>query len=247
MTGIDDVDAFAGGASGPTVLVVEDEESFVDALVLGLGREGFTVLVARDGAEAMERFASNHVDVVLLDMMLPVVSGLDVCRRIRRRSDVPIIIVSARSAEIDMVVALEIGADDYVTKPFRMRELVARIRAVLRRREGERPVPIADGTSDRLVVNGLEIDFERREVSVDGVEVELTRKEFDLLGVLMENAGRVLERWTLMERVWGADYEGDTKTLDVHVKRLRTKLEDDPGEPVRLITVRGVGYKLSDR
>lgn len=247
MTGIDDVDAFAGGGSGPTVLVVEDEESFVDALVLGLGREGFTVLVARDGAEAMERFASNHVDVVLLDMMLPVVSGLDVCRRIRRRSDVPIIIVSARSAEIDMVVALEIGADDYVTKPFRMRELVARIRAVLRRREGERPVPIADGTSDRLVVNGLEIDFERREVSVDGVGVELTRKEFDLLGVLMENAGRVLERWTLMERVWGADYEGDTKTLDVHVKRLRTKLEDDPGEPVRLITVRGVGYKLSDR
>lgn len=233
--------------TGPTVLVVEDEESFVEALVLGLEREGFAVLVARDGAEAIDLFSAENVDVVLLDMMLPVMSGLDVCRRIRRRSDVPIIIVSARSAEIDMVVALEIGADDYVTKPFRMRELVARIRAVLRRRAVDGTDPLQGGEPDRLTVDGLTIDFERREVSVDGVGVELTRKEFDLLGVLMENAGRVLERWTLIERVWGADYVGDTKTLDVHVKRLRSKLGMDDSGPGRIVTVRGVGYKLSDR
>lgn len=247
MTTVDGMDVSADPGSGPRVLVVEDEESFVEALVLGLEREGFTVLVARDGAEAIDRFAQDDVDVVLLDMMLPVVSGLDVCRRIRRLSDVPIIIVSARSAEIDMVVALEIGADDYVTKPFRMRELVARIRAVLRRRAADRGGPSLEVESERLVVNGLTIDFERREVYVDGTQVELTRKEFDLLGVLMENAGRVMERWVLMERVWGDDYVGDTKTLDVHVKRLRTKLEVDPTRPARIVTVRGVGYKLSDR
>lgn len=242
-----DIDTDARSEEATTILIVEDEESFVDALRLGLEREGFVALVARDGAEAIDRFNREHVDLVLLDMMLPVLSGLDVCRRIRRDSDVPIIVVSAKSAEIDMVVALEMGADDYVTKPFRMRELVARIRAVLRRRSADTS---ADGSSDgmdHVVVNGIAMDFDRREVTVDGAPVVLTRKEFDLLGVLMDNAGRVLERWTLIERVWGHDYVGDTKTLDVHVKRLRSKIESDPSEPTRIITVRGVGYKLSDR
>lgn len=239
-----DPDPDAG--SRRTVLVVEDEESFVDALRLGLEREGYSVLVARDGAEALEVFAPDRVDVVLLDMMLPVMSGLDVCRRIRRDSDVPIIIVSAKSAEIDMVVALEVGADDYVTKPFRMRELVARIGAVLRRRTSDRIGMAAESDSERLVVNGVVLDTERREAIVDGLMVELTRKEFDLLGVLMENAGRVLERWVLIERVWGHDYVGDTKTLDVHVKRLRSKIERNPSDPERILTVRGVGYKFSD-
>lgn len=228
------------------MLVVEDEESFVDALRLGLEREGFTVLVARDGAEALDTFARHRVDVVLLDMMLPVVSGLDVCRRIRRGSEVPIIIVSAKSAEIDMVVALEVGADDYVTKPFRMRELVARIGAVLRRRTGDRVDTGTGSGSDRLAVGSVVLDLERREVTVDGAMVDLTRKEFDLLGVLMENAGRVVQRWVLMEQVWGPDYVGDTKTLDVHVKRLRSKIEEDPSRPERILTVRGIGYKFSD-
>lgn len=230
------------------ILIVEDEESFVDALSVGLGREGFEVEVARSGAEALESFRRSEPDLVLLDLMLPVVSGLDVCREVRRTSDVPIIIVSAKSAEIDTVLGLEMGADDYVTKPYRMRELVARIRAALRRRSRGQDGTTEEAVTGRdvLVVGGLTIDFEGREVSVDGVPVELTRKEFDLLGYLMENAGRVLERGALINTVWGPDYVGDTKTLDVHVKRLRSKIEVDPAEPTRLVTVRGVGYKLQD-
>ncbi|MCB1255682.1 MAG: response regulator transcription factor [Microthrixaceae bacterium] len=232
------------------ILVVEDEESFVDALTVGLEREGFSVDIARNGAEALDKFKANTPDLVLLDMMLPVISGLDVCAEIRRSSDVPIIIVSAKSSELDTVVGLEVGADDYVTKPYRMRELVARIRAALRRRNLDTsglgpPVP-GYVERDVLTVGGLKIDFDSREVFVDGVLVELPRKEFDLLGYLMENAGRVLERSSIINTVWGLDYVGDTKTLDVHIKRLRAKIEIDPSEPSRLVTVRGVGYKLYD-
>lgn len=232
------------------ILVVEDEESFVDALTVGLEREGFSVDIARNGAEALDRFKTNKPDLVLLDMMLPIISGLDVCTEIRRSSDVPIIIVSAKSSELDTVVGLEVGADDYVTKPYRMRELVARIRAVLRRRNldaaGIDASPAGYNDRDVLTVGGLKIDFDSREVFVDGVLVELPRKEFDLLGYLMENAGRVLERASIINTVWGLDYVGDTKTLDVHIKRLRAKIEIDPSEPSRLVTVRGVGYKLYD-
>ena len=228
------------------ILVVEDEESFVEALSLGLGREGFELDIARTGAEALERFEASQPDLVLLDIMLPVISGLDVCREIRRSSAVPIIMVSAKGTELDTVVGLEIGADDYVSKPYRMRELVARIRAALRRGTIT-GVPTLDSDGDDVLrIGELMIDFDRREVGVDGQLVEMPRKEFDLLGMLMENAGRVVERSTLISRVWGHDYVGDTKTLDVHVKRLRSKIEADPSEPRRLLTVRGVGYKFSD-
>lgn len=228
------------------VLIVEDEESFIDALGVGLRREGFEIEVARTGAEALAKFRSTDPDVILLDVMLPVVSGIDVCMEIRRSSDVPIIIVSAKSAELDTVVGLEVGADDYVTKPYRMRELVARIRAVLRRRASGAGFASLVSDADVISVGDIEIDFDRREVKVSGNEVGLTRKEFELLGYLAENAGRVLDRSSIIDRVWGSDYVGDTKTLDVHVKRLRSKIEANPSEPTRLLTVRGVGYKLSD-
>jgi two-component system response regulator RegX3 len=224
----------------PTVFVVEDEESFVDALTVGLKREGFRVQVARDGAEALALFDAVRPDLVLLDVMLPKVSGIDVCREIRTKSRVPIIMVTAKSSEIDTVVGLEVGADDYVSKPYRLRELVARMRAVLRRA----PVTGGDAPSaDVLEVGDVRLDSARHEVRVRGVEVSLPLKEFELLEILLENAGRVLTRDTLIDRVWGPHYVGDTKTLDVHVKRLRSKLEEDPSHPTRITTIRGLGYR----
>jgi len=223
-----------------TILVVEDEDSFVDALTIGLKREGFRVQVARDGAEALAMFDAVRPDLVLLDVMLPRVSGIDVCRELRGRSRVPIIMVTAKGSEIDTVVGLEVGADDYVTKPYRLRELVARIRAVLRR------TPADDGvvlSGDAMSVGDVSLDPERHEVVIRGEQISLPLKEFELLGLLLENAGRVLTRETLIDRVWGADYVGDTKTLDVHVKRLRGKVETDPSNPTRIVTIRGLGYK----
>jgi two-component system, OmpR family, response regulator RegX3 len=224
----------------PLVLVVEDEPSFVDALSVGLGREGFRVEVATDGAEALARFDVVRPDLVLLDVMLPRVSGVDVCRQLRKRSQVPIIMVTARGAEIDTVVGLEVGADDYVTKPYRMRELVARMRAVMRR------TPALDDDADGpgvVTVEDVSLDPEEHRVTIGGEEIALPLKEFELLRLLLANAGRVLPRETLIDRVWGADYVGDTKTLDVHIKRLRAKVEPDPSNPTRISTIRGLGYK----
>lgn len=226
----------------PVVFVVEDEDSFVEALTLGLTREGFRVEVARDGIEALDRFDSVRPDVVLLDVMLPRVSGIDVCRQIRKRSQVPIIMVTAKSSEIDTVVGLEVGADDYVSKPYRMRELVARMRAVMRRRSIE-PVADVETSASAVTVGGVSLDPDEHLVVVDGREMSLPLKEFELLHLLLVNAGRVLARETLIDRVWGNDYVGDTKTLDVHIKRLRSKIETDPGQPERIITIRGLGYK----
>ncbi len=226
----------------PTVLVVEDEEAFVDALTVGLEREGFAVRVARDGAEALKAFAEAEPDLVLLDLMLPRISGVDVCREIRSKSRVPIIMVTAKSSEIDVVVGLEVGADDYITKPYRMRELIARMRAVLRRSEEGRAAEV-EPTTEQLAVGDVRMDLASHEVFVRGERVAMPLKEFELLALLLENAGRVLPRDTLIDRAWGHDYVGDTKTLDVHIKRLRSKVENDPGHPVRIVTVRGVGYK----
>ena len=224
-----------------TVLLVEDEHSFVEALTVGLKREGFRVQVAQDGAEALDLFDAVRPDLVLLDVMLPKVSGIDVCRELRRRSQVPIIMVTAKGSEIDTVVGLEVGADDYVTKPYRLRELVARMRAVLRRRSADTTTTASTG--DVLEVGDVRLDPERHEVEVRGQQVRLPLKEFELLEILLANAGRVLPRETLIDRVWGADYVGDTKTLDVHIKRLRTKVEEDPSLPTRIVTIRGLGYK----
>jgi two-component system response regulator RegX3 len=225
-----------------TVLLVEDEESFVDALVVGLQREGFRVQVARDGVEAVELFEKVDPDVVLLDVMLPRMSGIDVCRQIRTRSQVPIIMVTAKASEIDTVVGLEVGADDYVSKPYRLRELVARMRAAIRRAPTGGATP-SDADLDVLEVGDVRMDVDRHEVIIRGDDVSLPLKEFELLELLLANAGRVLTRDTLISRVWGADYVGDTKTLDVHVKRLRAKVEDDPTHPTRIVTIRGLGYK----
>jgi two-component system response regulator RegX3 len=220
------------------ILVVEDEESFSDALSFMLRREGYEVEVAGTGVDALQIFDRNGADLVLLDLMLPGLSGTEVCRELRTRSHVPIIMVTARDSEVDKVVGLELGADDYVTKPFSSRELAARIRAVLRR--GAEP--------EELLLNVVEagpvrMDVERHVVTVDGHQIALPLKEFDLLELLLRNAGRVLTRGQLIDRVWGADYVGDTKTLDVHVKRLRAKIEPDPANPKYLVTVRGLGYK----
>ncbi|MFN8157195.1 MAG: response regulator transcription factor [Candidatus Nanopelagicales bacterium] len=220
------------------VLIVEDEESFSEALAFMLRKEGFEVGVAGDGPDAVTLFDQSGADVVLLDLMLPGMSGTEVCRALRQRSHVPIM-VTAKDSEIDKIVGLELGADDYVTKPFSSRELVARIRAVLRR-SGE-PEDLLPGT---LEVGPVRMDVERHEVSVRGEKVGFPLKEFDLLEMLMRNAGRVLTRGQLIDRVWGSDYVGDGKTLDVHVKRLRAKIEENPAEPVHLVTVRGLGYKL---
>jgi two-component system response regulator RegX3 len=228
-------------ADPPTVLVVEDEESFIEALVVGLKREGFLVKVARDGAEAVDTFDVVRPDLVLLDVMLPRLSGIDVCRELRSRSRVPIIMVTAKGGEIDTVVGLEVGADDYVTKPYRLRELVARMRAVLRRSPPLEQLPAG---GDVLEVGDVRLDPERHEVYVRSVPVSLPLKEFELLELLLANAGRVLTRETLIDRVWGPHYVGDTKTLDVHVKRLRSKIEDDPSTPRRITTIRGLGYKF---
>ncbi len=227
----------------PTILVVEDEESFVEALTIGLGREGFRVQVARDGAAALDLFDAVTPDLVLLDVMLPKVSGIDVCRELRSRSQVPIIMVTAKGAEIDTVVGLEVGADDYVTKPYRMRELVARMRAVLRRSpNGDAPAAL-DG--EVLQTGDVRLDPDRHEVRIRGQEVALPLKEFELLALLLANAGRVLTRDTLIDRIWGHDYVGDTKTLDVHIKRLRAKVEPDPAHPIHIVTIRGLGYKYA--
>ncbi len=239
----DPATAGASSTTTSTVLLVEDEEAFIEALTVGLAREGFVVATARDGAEALERFDEVAPDLVLLDVMLPTVSGIDVCRELRRRTDVPIIMVTAKAAEIDTVVGLEVGADDYVTKPYRLRELVARMRAVLRRRGTGAEQSL--GGHEVLRLDGIEVDADSHEVRVHGELVDLPLKEFELLTLLMENAGRVLQRSTLIDRVWGSDYVGDTKTLDVHVKRLRSKIEDDPSTPARIVTIRGLGYKYA--
>jgi two-component system response regulator RegX3 len=226
--------------NNPTVLVVEDEESFVEALKVGLKREGFRVEVARDGMQALEMFDIVQPDVILLDVMLPRMSGIDVCRQLRKKTLTPIIMVTAKGAEIDTVVGLEVGADDYVTKPYRLRELVARMRAVLRRVPSERGGELS---STSLSVGDVALDPDQHEVVIRGETMTLPLKEFELLHILLANAGRVLPRETLIDRVWGTDYVGDTKTLDVHVKRLRSKIEDDPANPVRIVTIRGLGYK----
>ncbi|HEY2948201.1 MAG TPA: response regulator transcription factor [Micromonosporaceae bacterium] len=222
------------------VLVVEDEESFSDALSYMLRKEGFEVSVAGTGTSALTEFDRSGADIVLLDLMLPEMSGTEVCRQLRQRSAVPIIMVTARDSEIDKVVGLEIGADDYVTKPYSPRELVARIRAVLRRQIGD----AVDVSAPTLAAGPVRMDVERHVVTVDGDAVQLPLKEFELLELLLRNAGRVLTRGQLIDRVWGADYVGDTKTLDVHVKRLRSKVEPEPSQPRYIVTVRGLGYKF---
>jgi two-component system response regulator RegX3 len=222
------------------VLVVEDEESFSDALSYMLRKEGFEVSVAGTGTSALTEFDRSGADIVLLDLMLPEMSGTEVCRQLRQRSAVPIIMVTARDSEIDKVVGLEIGADDYVTKPYSPRELVARIRAVLRRQVGD----AVDISAPTLAAGPVRMDVERHVVTVDGEAVQLPLKEFELLELLLRNAGRVLTRGQLIDRVWGADYVGDTKTLDVHVKRLRSKVEPEPSQPRYIVTVRGLGYKF---
>ncbi|MTA27566.1 MAG: response regulator [Actinobacteria bacterium] len=227
-----------------TVLLVEDEESFIDALTVGLKKEGFRVEVARDGMEALNKFDVVQPDVVLLDVMLPKISGIDVCRQLRKKTQVPIIMVTAKGAEIDTVVGLEVGADDYITKPYRMRELVARMRAVLRRVPNEATAGMTDLDGNTLMVGEVVLDPDQHKVVVNGAEVAMPLKEFELLHILLANAGRVLPRETLIDRVWGTDYVGDTKTLDVHIKRLRAKVEDDPASPTRIVTIRGLGYKF---
>jgi two-component system response regulator RegX3 len=223
------------------VLIVEDEESFADPLAFLLRKEGFTAAVASTGQQALAEFDRNGADIVLLDLMLPGMSGTDVCRALRQRSTVPVIMVTARDSEIDKVVGLEIGADDYVTKPYSARELIARVRAVLRR-GGE--AGDGDLVPQVLAAGPVRMDVERHVVTVGGGEVPLPLKEFDLLEYLLRNVGRVLTRGQLIDRVWGADYVGDTKTLDGHVKRLRSKIEPDPASPRHLVTVRGLGYKF---
>ncbi len=259
------------------VLIVEDAESFVEALEVSLEREGFATTVARDGVEALERFEADEPDLILLDVMLPRMSGIDVCRAIRARSAVPIIMVTAKATELDTVVGLEVGADDYVAKPYRLRELVSRMRAVLRRRaaqpvtgsspvipigagvpqpagrgEPEPPTPHVSleelrelaGSDEVLSVGEVTLDVGSHQCIVRGSEVRLPLKEFELLEILLANAGRVVTRDTLIDRVWGLDYVGDTKTLDVHIKRLRSRIEQDPASPTLITTIRGVGYRF---
>jgi two-component system, OmpR family, response regulator RegX3 len=221
------------------LLVVEDEESFSDALSYMLRKEGFEVAVAPTGTDALDEFDRSGADLVLLDLMLPGLSGTEVCRQLRTRSSVPVIMLTAKDSEVDKVVGLELGADDYVTKPFSSRELLARIRAVLRR--GTDPAEVVLAV---LEAGPVRMDVERHVVTVAGQSVRLPLKEFELLELLLRNAGRVLTRGQLIDRIWGADYVGDTKTLDVHVKRLRAKIEPDPARPIHLLTVRGLGYKF---
>ena len=223
------------------ILVVEDEESYRDPLTYQLRREGFDVVEAATGTEALERFDADGADLVLLDLMLPGLSGTEVCRELRQRGDVPVIMLTAKDSEIDKVVGLELGADDYVTKPYSFRELLARVRAVLRRKGGENGGEVV--AESALEVGPVRMDVERHTVSVDGEVVPFPLKEFELLELLLRNAGRVLTRGQLIDRVWGTDYVGDTKTLDVHVKRLRGKVETDPSNPTRIVTIRGLGYK----
>ncbi len=222
------------------ILVVEDEDSFSDALSFLLGKEGFEVSVAADGVKALEIFDREGADLVLLDLMLPGLSGTEVCRQLRMKSSVPIIMLTAKDTEVDKVVGLELGADDYVTKPYSSRELIARIRAVMRRQQEP------EQSSGLLTVGPVRMDIERHIVTVNNVQVALPLKEFELLEFLIRNSGRVLTRTQLIDRVWGSDYVGDTKTLDVHIKRLRSKIEQDPANPECILTVRGLGYKFAN-
>ncbi len=227
-----------------SVLIVEDEESLADPLAFLLNKEGFETHIAYDGPSALTEFAQRPIDIVLLDLMLPGMSGTEVCKHLRAQSSVPIIMVTARDSEIDKVVGLELGADDYVTKPYSSRELIARIRAVLRR-GGETPEPVEEKSGEDILEGGrVRMDVESHTVTVEGQPVSMPLKEFDLLEYLLRNAGRVLTRGQLIDRIWGADYVGDTKTLDVHVKRLRSKIEAHPSRPQHLVTVRGLGYKF---
>lgn len=221
------------------ILIVDDEPSLSEPLAYLLGREGYETAVAEDGPAALAEFERGGADLILLDLMLPGLPGTEVCREIRQRSSVPIIMLTAKDSEVDIVVGLELGADDYVTKPYSTRELLARIRAVLRRRVDEDDID--DGI---LEAGGVRVDVDRHQVSVNGREIAMPLKEFELLELLLRNAGRVLTRGQLIDRVWGADYFGDTKTLDVHVKRIRSKIEADPSNPQLLLTVRGLGYRF---
>ena len=228
------------------ILVVEDEPSLAESVRYNLEREGYDVIVATDGRTGLERFREDRPALVILDLMLPQLSGLDVCRAIRAESDVPIIIVTAKDAEADKVAGLELGADDYVTKPFSVRELVSRVRAHLRRGAIRVAPDGATSAEERLVGGPVEMDTARHEVKVGGELVALPPKEFELLEALLRRKGRLLTRLFLIEEVWGGDYVGDTKTLDVHVKRIRRKIESDPHDPAHLVTVRGLGYKFVD-
>ena len=222
------------------VLIVEDEPDLADPLAYLLRREGFDVEIAADGPTALRMFDANGADIILLDLMLPGMPGTEVCRQIRSTSTVPIIMLTAKDSEVDIVVGLELGADDYVTKPYSSRQLLARMRAVLRR-----SAPADDHQDDRVLTGGrVSLDIDRHAVSVDGTEISMPLKEFELLELLMRNAGRVLTRGQLIDRVWGSDYYGDTKTLDVHIKRIRSRIEENPSEPVMLVTVRGLGYRF---
>lgn len=228
-----------------TILIVEDEESLADPLAFLLRKEGFDTIIAGDGPTALVEFSRNEIDIVLLDLMLPGMSGTDVCKELRSVSTVPVIMVTARDSEIDKVVGLELGADDYVTKPYSSRELIARIRAVLRRRGVTETETEELPLDDQILEGGrVRMDVDSHTVTVDGELVSMPLKEFDLLEYLLRNAGRVLTRGQLIDRIWGADYVGDTKTLDVHVKRLRSKIEEEPSRPRYLVTVRGLGYKF---
>ena len=223
------------------VLIVEDEQSLREPLVYLLKKEGFETVEAADGSQAIELFDKGNIDLVLLDLMLPGISGNEVCRIIRQTSQVPIIMLTAKDSEIDKVVGLEIGADDYVTKPYSTRELLARMKAVLRRRTDTVPVSETPGI---IEVGSVRMDIDRHIVEVHGEKISMPLKEFELLELLLENANRVLTRGQIIDRVWGSNYFGDTKTLDVHIKRIRSKIEDDPARPVHLLTVRGLGYKF---
>lgn len=223
------------------ILIVEDESSFSEAIAFLLGKEGFESEVAENGRRALELFKANNYDLILLDLMIPEVSGIDVCRAIRTTSPVPIIMLTAKDSEVDKVVGLELGADDYVTKPYSSRELVARIKAVLRRGT---PDDSSDVSSSIHTAGRIRMDIERHQVTVNEILINLPLKEFELLEFLMRNEGRVLTRGQLIDRVWGGDYYGDTKTLDVHIKRLRSKIEDDPANPKLIQTIRGLGYKF---
>ncbi|WP_341952724.1 response regulator transcription factor [Salinibacterium sp. TMP30] len=223
------------------ILIVEDESSLSEPLAFLLEREGYETAIAEDGPAGLAEFDRNGADLLLLDLMLPGLAGTEVCREIRTRSSVPIIMLTAKDSEVDIVVGLELGADDYMTKPYSTRELLARIRAVLRRRTED-----VDEHESILEAGGVRMDVERHTVTVDGVDVSMPLKEFELLELLLRNSGRVLTRGQLIDRVWGADYFGDTKTLDVHIKRIRSKIEKTPSQPKMLVTVRGLGYRFED-
>jgi two-component system response regulator RegX3 len=224
------------------ILIVEDEESVIDPLELLLSKEGFKIETARDGREALEKFEKVLPDLVLLDLMIPIISGTEVCRQIRAKSQVPIIMLTAKDTEVDKVVGLELGADDYIVKPYSKAELVARIKAVLRRQGSE----VTSEISGVITAGPISIDIDRHLVMINGAATSLPLKEFELLEFLLRNKGRVLTRTQLIDRVWGSDYFGDTKTLDVHIKRLRAKIENDPANPVYIQTIRGLGYKFED-